>query len=80
MPELLLKVKSKKRVFNDSKQGVVYEIKAEVISGKKNQPGYEKTVLTLQSGNSTLYNKIPDKSHLKVTWSPTMESLEAFQQ
>lgn len=79
MPEFLCKVKSRKRVYDDSKQGVVYQVKMQKKLGKASEPLFEQVDVTLQKGDKLLYNQFSDGEMVKITITPTSSKLEDFE-
>ena len=78
MPEFMCKVKSRKRIFDDTKAGIVYEIKMQAKQGKASEAIYEQVDVTLKEGTKTLYDKFNDGELVKVTITLTSTRLGDF--
>ena len=78
MPEFLCKVKSRRRIFDDTKQGIVYEVKMQAKQGKASEVLYEQVDVTLKKGDKMLYDQFSDGELVKVTLTPTSRKLEEF--
>ena len=78
MPEFNLKVKSRKRIYDDSKQGVVYEVKLQHKHGKPSETIYSQTDLTLKNADRTLYDQFMDGETVRVTITPADHKLTEY--
>lgn len=78
MPEFNLKVKSRKRIYDDTKDGIVFEVKLQRKQGKPSDAIYSQVNLTLKNGDRVLYDQFLDGETVKVTITPANHKLTEY--
>ena len=78
MPNFNLKVKSRKRIFDDTKDGVVYEVKLQRKHGKASDAIYNQVDVTLKNGDRTLYDQFLDGETVRVSINPADHKLTEY--